>query len=114
MDAAGDIQDGETVLVDYSFTTTGTFKFSIFNQNYEAGVNLFSYFTLFSRFRKKTQRLLSGSSTQPLKSVRSQLFHNIQDLRFDFPPGQQFRNGFDHKGVAAKRFDFQADAFEFG
>ncbi len=70
----GDIENGETVLVDYHIVTEGIYKFSIFTQHYEANVSLFSFLTLRARFRKAPQRLLSGSSTQPLKSTRSQLY----------------------------------------
>jgi hypothetical protein len=85
----GDIQDGETVLVDYAFATTGTFKYSIFDQNFGASVNLFSYLTLFARFRDAPQRLLDGVSTQPLNSVYSQLY----GVRFRVPIGRFVMGG---------------------
>jgi hypothetical protein len=79
----GAIQDGETVLVDYSFATTGTFKFSFFDQNYGARVNILSYLFLFARFRDASQTLLSGTPLQPLNSVYSQLY----GAQFQLPIG---------------------------
>lgn len=70
----GDLREGEVVVVDYAFATTGTFRFSVLDRNYGGSVSLFSGLTLFARFRRAPQRLLEGAPTQPLDSVRGRLY----------------------------------------
>jgi hypothetical protein len=77
---AGNILDGETVLVDYAFQTSGTFVHTIFDQNYQANLTLFKHFHLFARYRTAPQRLVSGTPTLPLNSVRSTLYGGSVDL----------------------------------
>jgi hypothetical protein len=76
----GNILDGETVLVDYAFQTGGTAAYTLFDQNYQASLNLFRHLNLFARFRNAPQRLVSGTPTLPLNSVRSTLYGVSVDL----------------------------------
>lgn len=77
----GDILDGETVLVDYTYSTTGTFKYSSLVQEYGGGFDFKDYLTFYVRFRDESQSLLSGRPTQPLNPARTRLF----GARFQYP-----------------------------
>lgn len=68
------IADGETVLVDYSYATSGTFQTSLLDQTYGGTVDLFSYLSLFARFREAPQKLRSGVPDQPINSISSRHF----------------------------------------
>ncbi|MDH3638226.1 MAG: hypothetical protein OES09_07145 [Gammaproteobacteria bacterium] len=69
--AAGNIIDGQTVLVDYAFEVGGTFSFSSFNQSYQANLSLFRYYNLYVRYRDLDQDLRSGVPTVSLNSLEN-------------------------------------------
>jgi hypothetical protein len=76
----GNILDGETVLVDYAYQIGGTIKYTIMDQNYGINLRLFKYLNLFARFRNAPQRLISGTPTIPLNSVRSEQYGGNIDI----------------------------------
>ncbi|MDH3282205.1 MAG: hypothetical protein OEQ18_13900, partial [Gammaproteobacteria bacterium] len=69
--AAGNIVDGQTLLVDYAFEVGGTFSFASFNQNYQANLSLFRYYNLYVRYRDLDQDLRSGVPTVSLNSLEN-------------------------------------------
>ena len=70
----GDITEGEEVLVDYAFATTGTFRYSVLDRAFEARADISSLLGLRVHFHNAPRRLLEGTPTQPLNSRRSRLY----------------------------------------
>ncbi len=68
---AGNILDGETVLVDYSYGTGGTFGYRQLDNAVDLGWNLGSYGNVHLRYRDAPQTLTSGDPAFPLNSIRS-------------------------------------------
>jgi len=79
--ATGNILDGQEVLVDYAFQTGGTAGFSVLNQNVQASLTLFRYYTAYARYSDIQYRLTSGAPTLPLNSLRNTLV----GVRVDHP-----------------------------
>ena len=69
--AAGNITDGQVVLVDYDYRTGGTFAFNLLNNNALLQWNLARYYELYIRFRDSQQKLREGDPTIPLNSITS-------------------------------------------
>jgi len=87
--ATGNILDGQEVLVDYAFRTGGTITYNLFNQNYQASLTLYRYYTVFARYLDIDYRLTTGTPTLPLNPVRS----TIYGFRVDQPVWQDFMVG---------------------
>jgi len=66
--ASGNILDGEEVVVDYNYTTGGTFKSTSFYQSYDITVNYFKYFDTFVRYKDNDNTLKEGIPTNSLNS----------------------------------------------
>lgn len=87
--ATGNILDGQEVLVDYAFQTGGSIAYNALNQNYQASLTLFRYYTVFTRYLDLDYRLTSGTPTLPLNPLRNTLY----GLRIDLPFLQDFMVG---------------------
>ena len=70
----GNIPSGETIIVDYVFSSLGTLKTSSFESQYEAGLSLFSHLSLLARLTKTIPDVLEGVSEQPLNERQSRLY----------------------------------------
>ena len=79
--ATGNILDGQEVLVDYAFQTGGSARYNYVNQNYQAGLTLYRYYTVYVRHFDANYRLTAGLPTLPLNSQRNTLY----GLRIDQP-----------------------------
>lgn len=66
--AGGSILDGEDVVIDYEYTTGGTFKSSIFEQDYQISLNFLKYYNTFARYRDVENSLDEGTPTNSLNS----------------------------------------------
>jgi hypothetical protein len=67
----GAIFDGQTVLVDYTFSAGGDIKFDTFNQNYYANLKAFRFHDFFARYRNLNQKVTSGEPTTPLNDIEN-------------------------------------------
>ncbi|NHZ69635.1 MAG: hypothetical protein GWP20_00170 [Thermotogales bacterium] len=67
----GNITDGQTVLIDYEYRSSGDVKFNTFNQNYFSNFKLFRFHDLFARYRKLDQSVKSGNPTTPLNDIEN-------------------------------------------
>ncbi len=72
--AGGNIIDGEDVVVDYSYTSGGTFKSSVLDQDYQIAVNFFKYYNSFVRYRKIDNSLDEGVPTNSLNSSETRSY----------------------------------------
>ena len=66
--AGGNIIDGEEIVVDYEYTSGGTFQSTVFDQDYQVSVNFFKYYNTFYRYRKIDNSLEEGVPTNSLNS----------------------------------------------
>jgi hypothetical protein len=85
----GNIIDGQTVLVEYSYLTGGTVTFDTLGQNYNVEFRFLEHYSLYARFHDRNNSLVSGVPTVPLNSS--------QDLqvggRVDMPLGDRWTVG---------------------
>ncbi|MCW9025665.1 MAG: hypothetical protein OQK73_13405 [Gammaproteobacteria bacterium] len=65
----GNIPDGDTVLVSYSYQTGGTLRYTSQSYNYHIGMALFKYLDIYARYRDFNQEIKEGAPTIPLNSV---------------------------------------------
>jgi hypothetical protein len=77
---AGNILDGQAVLVSYVFDPGGTFNYSILGTTFNADLALARYYNLFLRYNDRIQSLESGSPTIQLNSVRTVEFGARADV----------------------------------
>jgi len=80
---------GVDVLVDYAFQTGGSVTYYVLNQNYQASLSLYRYYTAFFRYLDIDYRITSGLPTLPLNPLRNTLY----GLRVDLPFLQDFMAG---------------------
>jgi len=66
---AGNILDGETVVLTYSYDTGGTFQDQISIHNAGMRLAIGRYYNLYLRYLGRRQELLEGSPTIPLNSI---------------------------------------------
>jgi hypothetical protein len=76
----GSILDGETVSVDYSIETGGTFSYTIVNQNFNVDFSFARYYKLFARYSDTAQTVVEGVPTNPLNSQRLLEFGGRLDI----------------------------------
>ena len=62
--AGGGILDGQDVVIDYEYTSGGTFKSNIFNQDYQISLNFFKYYNTSARYRDIDHDLDEGSTNR--------------------------------------------------
>jgi hypothetical protein len=67
----GNIADGQTVLIDYSYLTGGTVKFDTLNQNYVVDIRFLNYFSAFVRLSDRDNNVIGGTPTIPLNAIQS-------------------------------------------
>jgi hypothetical protein len=67
--AAGNILDAQTVLVDYSYQTGGSFKYDLINNSLQLNWNPSRYYELYIRYRDSQQNLSDGNPSVQLNSV---------------------------------------------
>jgi len=79
--SGGNITDGEIVLVDYSYETGGDVVFTSLNQNYQATLELYKYYSLNVSYSETDFELEGGQPTIPLNPVT----HTITGARADIP-----------------------------
>ncbi len=68
---AGNILEGQTVLVDYSFESRGTFKYSVLGSRFTAELEVARFYRLYLRYQDNRQTVQSGDPGVPLNSVRT-------------------------------------------
>jgi len=71
--AAGNILDGEPLLIDYSYRTGGTLGYRHINQSYQASYTFDEYFHLTLRYRDSNRSVISGKPVFPLNSIQNQM-----------------------------------------
>ncbi len=69
--AAGNIKDGEVVLVNYDYQTGGTYAYDLVGNNAQLQWNLSNHYELYIRYNNSQQKLRKGDPTIPLNSVNS-------------------------------------------
>lgn len=67
----GKIESGQTVEVDYTYRTGGSVVFTSFNQNYNARLELFKYYSLYINYSDTENRQKEGFSGIPLNSTQT-------------------------------------------
>ncbi len=77
---AGNILDGQEVLVDYAYQTGGSVAYATFDQNLQTNLALFRYYNLFARYRDVAQDVRSGVPTLPLNPGRNTLYGARADV----------------------------------
>lgn len=65
----GNILDGETVLVDYSYETGGTYAYEMIKQNIGLTFAFARYYDMYLRYLNSRQQLLEGEPTVELNSI---------------------------------------------
>jgi hypothetical protein len=85
----GNIADGQTVLMEYSYLTGGTVEFDTLSQNFTADVRFLDYFTVYTRLSNRNNNVIAGAPVIPLNDIRSlQLGATI-----DYPVGDRWTVG---------------------
>jgi hypothetical protein len=83
------IQDGQTVLVDYEYQTSGTAKFDSLSASLNANADFLKYFSADVNLQFRETKLRSGELTTPI--------NNLESLRLgigaDFPVGARWQFG---------------------
>jgi len=64
----GNIADGQSVLIDYSYDTGGTMKYERQTQNININLALNKFYNIFTRFYQSKQNLIEGNPTINLNS----------------------------------------------
>lgn len=100
----GAILDGQEVLVDYSYQTGGTFRYTAQDNVLEANLTIKRYYDVYAGYRDAPQRLVSGAPTLALNSVRNTHY----GARAALPVGQ-----FAEVGGEARRERQQEDIAPF-
>ncbi len=85
----GNIFDGQTVLVDYEYLTSGTAKFDTLNAGLTASINLLRYVNATARYQRRESSLIDGQLTTPINDYE---FYEIV-LSADFPIGHSLAVG---------------------
>ena len=67
----GNITDGELVLVDYRYQTSGTAEFDTLGSNLSVTLGFLEHFTAFSRLTRRDSSVSSGQLTVPLNDLQS-------------------------------------------
>jgi hypothetical protein len=85
----GNIQDGQTVLVDYEYQTSGTAEFETSNASFNVNASFLRYFYAGADFQLVETELLDGALTTPT--------NDLESLRLtaaaEFPVGQRWQLG---------------------
>jgi hypothetical protein len=69
--SSGAILDGQQVLVDYEYQTSGTVDYTMLTQNVQAGWSLKQYYNVYARLRNAVADIKTGSPTLPLNTGTS-------------------------------------------
>lgn len=77
---AGNILDGQEVLVDYAYQTGGSVAYTTFDHSLQANLTLFRYYGAFARYRDVEQDVRSGLPTLPLNPGRNTLYGARADV----------------------------------
>jgi hypothetical protein len=83
--AAGNILDGQDVLVDYAYDVGGTFAFNQTDQTLNVAWDLASYVGVYFRYLDSAPHLTSGAPTTPLNAVQSSLYGTRADVPLNLP-----------------------------
>ncbi|MDP1901516.1 MAG: hypothetical protein Q8K96_13835 [Rubrivivax sp.] len=78
---AGNILDGQDVVIDYDFDTGGTYTRTQLDHTVEFGWNLKSLASVYVRFLDSAPNIVSGTPNAPLNTIRSTTY----GARGDFP-----------------------------
>jgi len=85
----GNIADGQTVLLEYSYLTGGTVEFDTLSQNFTADIRFLDYFSAYTRLSNRNNDVIGGAPVIPLNDIRSiQLGATI-----DYPIGDRWTVG---------------------
>jgi len=85
----GNIDDGQAVLLDYSYLTGGTLKFDTLNQSYITDVQFLNYFSVFARLTDRNNKVVEGTSVIPLNDAQSVEYGG----RIDYPIANRWTVG---------------------
>jgi len=80
---AGNILDGETVLVDYAYDVGGTFALNQTDQTLNVNWGLANYLDVYFRYLDSAPRLTSGTPTTPLNPAESTIYGARADIPLD-------------------------------
>lgn len=65
------IQLGDSLIVDYTYDTGGTFEFSTFNHHYSTYMTLFEYYSVYASYSNTEYEIKEGYSSVPLNSMEN-------------------------------------------
>jgi len=91
----GNINDGETVLVDYTYETTGTVEFDTLNSGITVSLGFLNTLNAYVRYDDQDTRLRSGEFTNPINDGRS--------LELGITISGQFLDGWTMNGELRRR-----------
>lgn len=83
---SGNILDGEELLLDYSFDAGGTYANTQLDQSLNLNWAVSQMLNVYARFSDSSPKLVSGTPTAPLNTVKSRLF----GARGEFPVASRF------------------------
>jgi len=89
----GNIFDGQTVLVDYEYQTTGTAKFDTFSAGLSTSIEFLRYFNAQIRYNVRDSTIISGQLTTPIND--QELFELI--VAADIPVGHSMMIGGEYR-----------------
>ena len=81
----GNIADGQTVLIDYSYETSGTAEYDIFGSGATVSVGFLKFMNAYARYDQQDSNIRSGELTNPLNDRNS--------LQFGIGTSGQFIDG---------------------
>ena len=77
---AGNIVDGQELLVDYGYDPGGTFTSTELNQTFTLGWNLSRYLNVYYRHLEARPSVTSGTPSSPLNTIQSDLYGARADI----------------------------------
>jgi hypothetical protein len=85
----GNIADGQTVLLEYSYLTGGTVEFDTLSQNVTADIRFLDYFSVYTRLSNRNNNVIGGAPVIPLNDARNMQFGGT----IDYPIGDRWTVG---------------------
>ncbi len=89
----GNIFDGQSVLVDYEYLTSGTAKFDTFSSGVSTSLHFLKFFRAQARFDQRDSKIVSGQLTTPINDQT--LFEVV--VGADFPIGRRMTIGGEYR-----------------
>lgn len=110
--AAGNILDGQDVLVDYRFDAGGSFAYRQLDQTLGLNWRLNNWLGAYYRVYESNPQLTSGAPSAPLNQVRSQVVGARADVPMGFPAGAMVGGGVEYEHRAETIAPFERQSYD--